>query len=209
MGRDRKETSWSQYTPRLIAKAHALGDNAVKNYWNTTMQRKYRRSLSAGSNLPHPAPRRSSISPYENWQRITPQGNSSPTPARYHPYSHHPRTPPATPDRAKVHVSPQSLPPLLIPRYTAPSSRSPYSAEVSPGYGAAKQLPDIHTVFASPSPSPSNIQLPPLQQTWQRSLSEPGYFFAPVSAPSSPTPTITHDSNEQVKDRMRLDSLLS
>ena len=163
------------------------------------MQRKCRRSISAGSSLFHPTIRRSSVSHCENWQRITPQGNSSP-PARYHPYSHHPRTPPATPDRAKVRVSPQSLPPLLIPLYSAPSSRSPYSAP--------KQLPDIHTAFASRSPSPNNLQLPPLQQTWQRSLSEPGYFFAPVSAPSSPT-TTTNDSNEQVKNRMRLDSLLS
>ena len=173
------------------------------------MQRKYRRSLSAGSTLSHSTPRRSSVSHYENWQRITSQGNSSPPGARYHPYSHPPRTPPATPDRAKVHVSPQSLPPLLIPRYSAPSSRSPYSAEVSPGYGAGKQLPDIHTVFASPSLSPNSLQLPPLQHTWKRSLSEPGYFFAPVSAPSSPTLTNSNDTNEQVKNRMRLDSLLS
>ncbi len=176
------------------------------------MQRKYRRSLSAGSNISHSTPRRSSLSPYENWQRITPQGptrNSSPTPARYYPYAHHPRTPPATPDRAKVHVSPQSLPPLLIPRYSGPSSRPPYSAEVSPGYGAPKQLPDIHTVFASCSPSPDNLQLPPLQQTWQRSLSEPGYSSDPVSAPASPTPTVANDTFEQVKNRMRLDSLLS
>jgi hypothetical protein len=175
------------------------------------MQRKYRRSLSVGSNLSHPTPRRSSMSPYENWPQVTTQAptrNSSPPSSRYHPYSHHPRTPPATPDRAKVHVSPQSLPPLHIPRYSAPSSRSPYSAEVSPGYSAPKQLPDIHTAFASPNLSPNSLQLPPLQQTWQRSLSEPGYS-APISAPASPTPTIADDAHEQVKNRMRLDSLLS
>jgi hypothetical protein len=178
------------------------------------MQRKYRRSLSAGSNFSHSTPQRSSLSPYENWQRIGPQcgpRNPSPSPARYHPYAHHPRTPPATPDRMKSHLSPQCFPPLLIPRYSVPSTRSPYSAQppysAEPTYGAPKQLPDIHTVFASPSPSPSSLQLPPLQQnTWQRSFSEPGYSSAPVSSPSSPTPS---DSREPVKNRMCLDSLLS
>ena len=194
-----------------------LGDNAVKNYWNTTMQRKYRRSLSVGSSLPQSTPQRS---PYENWQRITPQGptrNQSPTPAHYHPYAHHLRTPPATPDRGKAHLLPQNLPPLLIPRYPASSSRSPYSAHTpsasysvegspSAGYAVAKQLPDIHTVFASPSPSPNNLQLPPLQH---RSLSEPSYFPAPGSEPASPNPTNINNTHDEVKNRMRLDSLLS
>ena len=136
------------------------------------MQRKYRRSLSAASNLSHTTPQRSSVSPYQKWQHITPQGphrNSSPAPARYHPYVHHPRTPPATPDRVKAQPSPQSLPPLVIPTHRAPSSHSPFSAPVlsSPrsvgsDYSSSKLLPDIHTAFASPSQSPNNIQLPPI-----------------------------------------------
>jgi len=187
------------------------------------MQRKYRRSLSAGANASHSTPQRSSMSPYESWQRITPQGparNSSPTPTRYHPYAHQPRTPPATPDRPKGQPSPQSLPPLVIPHYTAPSTRSPYSAtgpstpsstgsNPSAEYGSQKLLPDIHTVFASSSPPSTNLQLPPLQLGWHRSLSEPGYPSSQVSAPASPTPTVHEDMNSQVQKRMRLDSLLT
>jgi len=176
------------------------------------MQRKYRRSLSVGTTLSVSTSQRTSMSPYQNWQRISPQGphrNSSPSPARYHPYVHHPRTPPDTPDRVKPHVSPQSLPPLMIPRYNTSSVRSPYhphSATSPPAeYSSPKQLPDIHTVFASPSPSPNNLQLPPLQ-TWTRSMSDPGCCSAPVSAPPSPIPEVR---SEPVKDRMRLDSLLS
>jgi hypothetical protein len=180
------------------------------------MQRKYRRSLSAQSALAHATPRR--YSQDDNWQRITPQGparNSSPGPARYHPYAQHPRTPPATPDRAKTHPSPQTLPPLLIPRHPTPSSRSPYSAqhasysaETSPStYGTLKLLPDIHTVFSSASASPNNLQLPPLKH---RSLSEPGYaVYSPVSAPASPTSTGSHEVQNHVKSRMCLDTLLS
>lgn len=179
-----------------------IGDNAVKNYWNTTMQRKYRRSLSAGSTLANAAPQRSSVSPYQNWQRITPQGplrNPSPT-SRYHPYAHHPRTPPATPDRPKLNLSPQqSLPPLTIPRYS-----SPYCGDL-----ASKQLPDIHTVFASPSPSPNDLQLPPLQRSWTRSLSEPGCSSTFIPSPASPCSSVNDNLREPVKDRMRLDSLLS
>src|SRR5579859_2501912 len=186
------------------------------------MQRKYRRSLSAGANVSHSTPQRSSMSPYQSWQRITPQGstrNSSPSPARYHPYAHHPRTPPATPDRPKGHHSPQTLPPLVIPHYHAPSNRSPHSAHgpstpsstgsnISGEHGEQKLLPDIHTVFALPSPS-TNVQLPPLQLGWRRSLSEPGYSSSQPSAPSSPTPTIYDDIQSHVQKRMRLDSLLS
>src|ERR1700736_1368954 len=129
------------------------------------MQRKYRRSLSAsrGSSVPHSSSHRSSLSPYQSWQNLTPPGptgNTSPPPqGRYHPYTHHPRTPPATPDRAKAHISPQSLPSLQIPNYPS-SGRSPFSAPplsnptttFSGGeYGAPRQLPDIHTVFSSRS----------------------------------------------------------
>jgi len=188
---------------------NVTGDNAVKNYWNTTMQRKYRRSLSVGSNLSHSAPRRSSLSPFQTWQRITPQGalrNPSPPPARYHPYAHHPRTPPTTPDRPKTHVSPhQCLPPLTIPHYSAPY---PTDKIPSAGHSAGKQLPDIHTVFASPSPSPNDLQLPPLQQSRTRSLSESGYCSAAVSSRSSPSPSVSEDLREQVRDKMRLESLL-
>lgn len=186
------------------------------------MQRKYRRSLSAGANASHSTPQRSSMSPYQSWQRITPQGptrNSSPTPARYHPYAHHPRTPPATPDRPKGHPSPQTLPPLVIPHYHAPSNRSPHSAHgpstpsstgsnISGEHGEQKLLPDIHTVFALPSPS-TTVQLPPLQLGWPRSLSEPGYSSSQPSAPASPTPTVHDDIQTHVQKRMRLDSLLS
>lgn len=186
------------------------------------MQRKYRRSLSAGSNASHSTPHRSSLSPYQNWQPITPVGpartNSPSPPSRYHPYAHHPRTPPATPDRAKAQMSPQNLPPLDIPQCT-PSARSPYSTHShgtpstpysippSAGYASLKQLPDIHTVFSSPSPSPSSIHLPPLQNSWTRSPSEQSYS-SPRSAPASPTPTTTTETRDEIKGRMSLDSLL-
>jgi hypothetical protein len=184
------------------------------------MQRKYRRTLSAGSILSHSTPRYSSLTPYENWQRITSQAPachpSSPS-TRYHPYGHHPRTPPATPDQEESHLSPQSLPSLFIPGYSLSSSRSPQSAQTQASYsresptsacGSAK-LPDIHTVFASPSPSPNNLRLPPLQPLWRRSLSEPRCSTTSASDPTSPTSTITNDHVDQVKNRMCLDTLLT
>jgi len=152
------------------------------------------------------------LSPYQNWQHITPHAQtrtgSPSSPSRYHPYTHHPRTPPATPDRAKAHVTPHTLPPLNIPQRT-PSARSqlsPYSVPSSAGYAGLKQLPDIHTIFTSPSPSPSNIHLPPLQHSWSCSLSEQSYS-SPRSSPGSPGPT-TVAGREETKDRMSLDSLL-
>jgi hypothetical protein len=184
------------------------------------MQRKYRRSLSSGSVLSQATTRYSSVSPYENWQRISSQGptrNPSPTSTRYQPYAHHPRTPPATPDQEKSHLSPQSLPSLFIPGYSLSSSRSPYSAQTQTSYstestisaGCSAKLPDIHTVFSSPSPSPNNLQLPPLQPAWRRSLSDPGCSVASVSHTASPTPPIANDHGEQVKNRMCLDILLT
>jgi len=184
------------------------------------MQRKYRRSLSASQNLSHTTSQRSSMSPYQKWQHINPQGphrsSSNPAPARYHPYVHHPRTPPATPDRVKPQMSPQSLPPLVIPTHRAPSAHSPFSApnlssprSIGSDHPSNKLLPDIHTAFASPSLSPLNLQLPPIQPTWTRSFSEPGYTSSRPSPPASPTPSVTHDISEQVKNRMRLDALLS
>lgn len=177
------------------------------------MQRKYRRSLSAGSTLPHSTPQRSSLFPYENWQQINPTRNPSPT--RYHPYVHHPITPSASLDRAEVPHLPQSLPPFHIPSYSSPSRspntaqtpRAAYSAENSPSaaYRAVKQLPDIHTLLASPSTSPNNLLLPPLQH---RRLSDPGYSSAPISDLESSL-TDVNDSCKEVKSRMQLASLLS
>ena len=181
------------------------------------MQRKYRRSLSTGSVLSQAPPRYSSLSTYENWQRYTSQApvrHPSPPSTRYHPYGHQPRTPPATPDQEQSHLSPQHLPSLFIPGYSLSSSRSPppaqtqasYSRESSISAGCSAKLPDIHTVFSSPSPSPNNLQLPPLQPSWRRSLSEPRCSAAYASDLASPT---TNNHDDQVKNRMCLDTLLS
>ena len=181
------------------------------------MQRKYRRSLSAGASVPQATTRRSSMSHYQSWRTAAqgPLRNESSAPPFYHPYAD-PRSRPATPDRAETHVGALGLPPLFAPHYAAPISRSPYSSahtlphssygDSSPStrYAPAK-LPDIYTLFAS-NPSPTNIKLPPLQRSWSRSLSEPGISTTAISARSSPTPPL---DGHMVKDRMKLDALLS